>query len=107
MSQTNFELGQPVKVFKDPQTEQELEGIAKLKEYKKTEWPFINEDKGNKTEIYALEVWIVEWIDSERHPAGTNSLRKIRYLVKVGLGGMSGYGEEVPEIPNDDDYYLT
>ena len=58
-----YKVGQIVPIYRDPETEKELMGTARLREYRSTGLPFILKEARSEleTKTFVLEEWIVEW----------------------------------------------
>lgn len=62
--ESKFKPGMEVKLYRDPETEKELLGTARLRELRNTGLPFIlNEAKSElEQKSFVLEEWMVEWL---------------------------------------------
>lgn len=89
-----YKEGDLVKIYKNPQTEEELLGMACLKAYSKTSLPFILEEAQNEASqiTYALDSWFVDWqLVSYKAVTTTpwlfreDKTQSIRRIYKIGL----------------------
>jgi hypothetical protein len=61
---SKFKPGMEVKLYRDPETEKELLGTARLRELRNTGLPFILTEAKSELEqkTFVLEEWMVEWL---------------------------------------------
>lgn len=100
---THRELSDLVKgnvynIYKDSQTEEELEGVARIINIKGSDLPFILDGSEVDFKVYNTLVCEVQWVKSDYHKPGSISLRRIRYLERIG------YIKYEQEEDEDDDY---
>lgn len=60
-----YSVGNIVTLYRDPETELQRMGTARLREYRSTGLPIIFKEAKNELDqkTFILEEWLVEWID--------------------------------------------
>lgn len=98
LERSDLVKGNVYKIYKDSQTEEEIEGTARIIEIKGSELPFILDGSEVDFKVFNTLKCTVQWVKSEYHRVGDISLRRIRYLERIG------YKKYENEEEEDEDY---
>ena len=80
-----YRVGDIVKLYIDFQNENQYEGIAKIEEIISEDLPFIIDSSSpDNFRVYSSIKCKVKWIKSEYHKENDISIRRIRFLKRIG-----------------------